>query len=419
MSLARAFDALTAAELRARGSLKWTVPGAGEIGAFIAEMDYGTAPVVIDAMRRELDKDSFGYLPPWMAAELGEAVAAWQRDRYGWDVDGADVHPLPDVIKGLEVAITHFSRPGAPVVLPTPAYMPFLSVPPFLGREILQVPMINDGGYYTLDLAGIDAAFAAGGHLMVLCNPYNPLGRVFGRTELLALGEVVARHDGRVFADEIHAPLVYPGGPRHVPYASINAVTAGHTLTATSASKAWNLPGMKCASMLLSNDADRRRWAGLDHFATHGASTMGVAANIAAFREGASWLDEVLDYLDGNRAAVAEMLAERLPGVAYRPPDGTYLSWLDLRPLGLPHPVGEFVRERAGVVVNDGADFGAPGAGFVRLNLATPRPILAEIVDRIAHAVDDYAPAGPPATASGPSATRSGPPAATPPGTGR
>jgi cystathionine beta-lyase len=196
-----------------------------------------------------------------------------------------------------------------------------------------------------------------------------------------------------VFSDEIHAPLVYPGGPRHVPYASLSEVTAGHTLTATSASKAWNLPGMKCATMLLTNDADRARWDEMGTFATHGASTLGVAANIAAFRDGEPWLEEALAYLDGNRRTMADLVAERLPGVVYRPPDGTYLSWLDFRALQLPTSPGEFIQQRAGVVVNDGPTFGASGDGFVRLNLATPRPILTEIVDRIARAAADHLPA--------------------------
>jgi cystathionine beta-lyase len=394
MSLVDTIEGTTAEQLRACGSLKWTVPAAGELGAFVAEMDFGTAPPIIAALQAEIGKTNFGYLPPWMAAELGDAVAAWQRDRYGWSVPAADIHPLPDVIKGLELAITHFSRPGSPVILPTPAYMPFLSVPPFLGREIIEVPMINDDGYYTLDLAGLDRAFAAGGHLLIFCNPCNPLGRVYSPEEMAAVAAIVDRHGGRVFSDEIHAPLVYPGGPRHVPYASLSDVTAGHTLTATSASKAWNLPGLKCATMLVTNDPDREAWEQLGMFATHGASTPGVAANTAAFRQGGPWLAEVLAYLDGNRRLLADLLAERLPDVVFRPPDGTYLCWLDCRSLNLPASAGEFVKDRAGVVVNDGPTFGEPGKGFLRLNMATPRPILAEIVDRIARAVDDLRSAG-------------------------
>lgn len=387
MSIAETISATTADELRARGSLKWTTPGPDEIGAFVAEMDFGAAPPILTAMRDQIRRFNFGYLPPSMSIELGEAVAAWQQQRHGWSVPATDIHPLPDVIKGLEVAITHFSRPGSPVVLPTPAYMPFLAVPSFFGREVIQVPMFNDRGYYTLDLDGIHKAFTAGGHMIILCNPYNPLGRVFSRAEIEALAKVVDRHGGRVFSDEIHGPLVYPGGPQHLPYASLNHVTAGHTLTATSAAKAWNLPGMKCASMLVTSDADRQRWDEMGEFVTHGASTMGVAANIAAFREGGPWLTEVLAYLDGNRKIMDDLIAERLPGVVYRPPDGTYLSWLDFRALNLPVSAGKFIKDSAGIVVNDGPTFGEPGRGFIRLNLATPRPILNEIVNRVAKAI--------------------------------
>ena len=387
MGLAQAIDATTVEQLLARGSLKWTYPPAGEIGAFVAEMDFGVAPAIRSALQAEIERANFGYLPPSMEADLGAAVATWQSDRYGWAVAAEDIHSLPDVLKGLELAIRHFSRAGSPVVLPTPAYMPFLLVPSYLGREIIQVPMLNNNGCYTMDLDGIEAAFAAGGNLLVLCNPHNPAGRVYTREEMLALATVVDRHRGRVFSDEIHAPLVYPGGASHVPYASLSPVTAGHTLTATSASKAWNLPGLKCASMVVTNDADREVWGSLGLFATHGASTPGVAANIAAYASGAGWLAEVLDYLDGSRSLLADLIAERLPGVVFRPPDGTYLCWLDFRALAFPMSPGEFIQRRAAVLVNDGEAFGRSGTGFVRLNMATPRPILREIVDRIARAV--------------------------------
>ena len=172
-----------------------------------------------------------------------------------------DVHHVPDVIKALELAITHYSRPGSPVILPTPAYMPFLSVPGYLGREIIQVRMRDEDGFFTLDLDAIEDAFRAGGHLLIFCNPYNPLGRVFTGAEIAQLTDVVDRHGGRVFADEIHAALVYPG-QRHLPYAATSAAAAAHTLTATSASKAWNLPGLKCAQVILSSDPDRQALGG-------------------------------------------------------------------------------------------------------------------------------------------------------------
>jgi cystathionine beta-lyase len=383
-SLRDVIDSTTVATLRARGSFKWTAPGPDGLGAAVAEMDFGAAPPILDALAGLSATANFGYLPPPLADELAAACAEFMARRYGWQADPADIHPIPDVIKGLELAITHFSRPGSPVILPTPAYMPFLIVPKFLDREIIQVPMLDDGtGFFTFDLDGIGAAFRAGGQLLIFCNPYNPLGRVFRADEMTQLTGVVDRHGGRVFADEIHAPLVYPG-QRHIPYAATSETAAGHTLTATSASKAWNLPGLKCAQVVLTNDADRKRWADLGVFASHGASNPGVVANIAAFRHGEAWLDEVIGYLDDSRRLLAELVRRQLPGVRYRPPDGTYLAWLDCTALDLPQSPGELITDRARITVVDGPAFGTGGAGAFRFNFATPQPILAEMVQQIA-----------------------------------
>jgi cysteine-S-conjugate beta-lyase len=379
-------DATTAAALRARGSYKWTVAGPGGFGAAVAEMDFGAAPAILDALAELSAEAKFGYLPPYLAEELAVACAEFAKRRYGWDVDPSAVHNVPDVIKALEIAIRHFSRPGSPVILPTPAYMPFLSVPVMLGREIIQVPMRDDGGLFALDLDAISAAFRAGGHMLIFCNPYNPLGRVFTRQEMAQLTDVVDRHGGRVFADEIHGPLVYPG-MRHIPYASTSDAAAAHALTATSASKGWNLPGLKCAEVILTNEPDRRRWEQMGHFAAHGASNAGVVANIAAFRHGQEWLDEVLAYLDDSRRLLAALLARHLPQVRYRPPDGTYLAWLDCTAMSLPRSPGELVTDRAHVTVVDGPACGAAGQGCFRLNFATPHPVLTEMIERMAAAL--------------------------------
>jgi cysteine-S-conjugate beta-lyase len=384
--LTSAFDRLTIEELRRRGGVKWTYGGPDVLGAFVAEMDFGTAPAVEAALLDVIGRHDFGYLTPAAAEQMAETCAAWFADQHGWIVDPARIRPLPDVIAGLQAAITVFSRPGSPVILPTPAYMPFLSVPPLLGREIIQVPMITTGGRLALDTGGIDAAFRAGGHLLILCNPCNPVGRVYTRDELVAVSEVAARHGGRVFADEIHAPLVYPGH-RHIPYASVSDAAAAHAITSTSASKGWNLPGLKCAQLILSCEPDIETWDTVGRLAEHGASTPGVHANIAAFSAGQDWLAEVLEYLDGNRMFLADLVAEHLPGVRYQPPEGTYLSWLDCRELGLGDSPGEFFLGKAQVLVNDGPAFGEAGHGHVRLNFATPRPILAEIVRRLGQAV--------------------------------
>jgi cysteine-S-conjugate beta-lyase len=238
-------DATTAAMLRARGSFKWTAPGPDGFGAAVAEMDFGAAPAILDALDALSGAANFGYLPPYLADELAAACAEFQKRRFGWDVDPGLIHHVPDVIKALEIAITRFSRPGSPVILPTPAYMPFLTVPGFLGREIIQVPMRGQDGFFTLDLDAIEDAFRAGGHLLIFCNPCNPLGRVFTPEEMTQLTQVVDRHGGRVFADEIHGPLVYPG-LRHVPYASTSEAAASHALTDTSSSNAFNMECLKC-----------------------------------------------------------------------------------------------------------------------------------------------------------------------------
>jgi cystathionine beta-lyase len=379
------FDALTEDALRAGRSLKWTRYGTA-IGAFVAEMDFGTAPAVTQSLRDTVERGRLGYPPPEAAADMARACAGWQARRYGWEVPPERITPLADVVAGLQAAIERFTPPGSPVVLPTPAYMPFLAVPGALGRQLIEVPMIERGGRMGYDLDGIAAAFDSGARLLVHVNPHNPLGRVFDADEQLALADVVAAAGARVFSDEIHAPLVYPGAV-HRPYASLSPETARHTVTATSASKAWNMPGLKAAQLILSTAEDAEYWAGVGFMYGHGASLPGILAATAAYDEGAGWLDDVLRYLDGNRAFLRELLADRLPQVRYVPPEGTYLAWLDCRQLGLEGPAGSFFLERAGVALVDGPECGAPGAGHVRLNFATPRPVLATMVERMAAAV--------------------------------
>jgi cystathionine beta-lyase len=389
-SFAAITDRITPAELRERGSFKWTKGGDGVIGAFVAEMDFGVAPPVRAALLDVLERADLGYLSEHAVNQLAAACAGWQRDHYGWAVDPAWVRPVPDVITALMAAIIVFSRPGSPVIVPVPAYMPFLKVPGDVGREIITVPMAADGGRYTLDLDGIDAAFKRGGHLLILCNPCNPVGRVYDAAELRALTAVVDANGGRVFADEIHAPLVYPGGV-HLPYAATSETAAAHTVTGTAASKGWNLPGLKCAQLLLSAAADAAVWAGRGPMFEHGTSTPGAWASAAAYAEGGAWLAEVVDYLDGSRRLLGELLAGQLPEVGYEPPEATYLAWLDCRALLAGHGIetspAEFFLAKAGVLATDGAACGQPGEGHIRLNFGTPRPILREIVRRLADAM--------------------------------
>lgn len=377
-----AFDAITADDLRAGGSLKWaTFPGT--IGAFVAEMDFGVAPPIEAALHDAVRAADFGYLPPRLATAMAEATSGWLQHSSGWDVDPRAIAPVADVITALQVTIEHFSAPDAPVIVPTPAYMPFLTVPTLSGREVIQVPLAEVGGRYEFDLEAIDRALAPRGGLFVLCNPYNPVGRVFSRDELSALSEVIERRGARVFSDEIHAPLIFPGH-RQVSYASISAAAAAHTVTATSASKAWNLAGLKCAQIIFSNDDDVALWEKVGMMASHGASNLGVIANTAAYTAGLPWLADVVDYLDGNRRLLADLLAEHLPEVTYTMPEGTYIAWLDWRAYPFAESGAEMFREQAGVSMTDGALCGEVGRGFTRLIFATPRPVLREAIERIA-----------------------------------
>lgn len=385
MSTSSDFDAITIDQLRASGSYKWsTYPEA--IGAFIAEMDFGVAPEISSALTRSVEA-LVGYPTPELVSAMSAATARWLRDEYSWDVPPERIRPVGDVLIAMRATIDHFTAPRSKIVLPTPAYMPFLKIPPMHDREIVEVPLLLEDGRYVFDLDGLDRAFADGGGMLILCNPYNPVGRVFTREELLAVSEIVERHGGRVFADEIHAPLVF-APHRHIPYASISQATAGHTITSTSASKAWNLPGLKTAQVILSNDADAATWA--TPVVTRNellASNPGIIANTAAYDDARDWLADTHAYLDGNRTLLGELLAEHIPAIGYTPAEGSYIAWLDARGLGIEGSPADFFREEAGVALTDGIACGAAGEGFLRFILATPRPIIEQAVRQMAAAL--------------------------------
>jgi cystathionine beta-lyase len=349
-------------------------------------MDFGLAPAVRAALDDAMAHDLTGYVPPAAAAALTEAVCSYLTSHYGWSVAPEQVHTAGDVLSVLGDLLTVWTQPGAPVIVPTPAYMPFVSLPATYGHPIIQVPMHHGDGGWTLDLDDLDAAFANGGRVLILCNPHNPIGKVYTRDELGGIAEVVERHGGQVFADEIHAPLIYDtAATPHIPYASLTPATAAHTLTAFSASKAFNLPGLKCAQFVATNP-DHIAWLQNHHF-SGGAGTLGVIANTAAYRDGWDWFADVLSYLDGNRKLVAQLVHDQLPGVTMDVPDATYLAWLDVRALGLGDEPGAFFRDKAHVVMNEGSTCGEAGRGFVRLNFATSRPVLRQIVQQLADAL--------------------------------
>ena len=379
------FDRITLEDLRAGGGLKWRAfPDC--IGAFVAEMDFGIAAPIRDALLDAVQRGQVGYLSAAPLQALAEACARWQSAHHGWNLPVDAIKAVPDVLGALEVVSRYYLPAAAPVALPVPCYMPFLPLLTLLGHPVVQVPMDRGGEGWALDEDALEAAFAGGARMLVLCNPHNPIGKVYSREQLQRIATIAARHDARVFADEIHAPLVFPG-QRHIPYATVCDEAAHQAITAVSASKAWNLAGLKCAQLIFTRAQDLLRWRELDHFAGNSTATLGVLAHTVAWSRGDDWLLGVLDYLHGNRELLGRLLREHLPQVGYLPPQGTYLAWLDCRALALDGPPHAFFRREAKVALTDGGECGHGGEGHVRLNFAMPRPLLIETIERMTAAV--------------------------------
>jgi cystathionine beta-lyase len=371
------FDAVDLERLRRRRTVKWSLYGPDVLAAWVAEMDFDVAPAVRSALLDTVDREDFGYVAADQT-ELTTACADFLAARYGWAVSPARVFLVADVLTGIGAALDAFVEPGAKVVVPTPAYPPFFEVIELTGRPPVAAPMVLDGGRDVLDLDAIERALAGGARAVLLCNPHNPTGRVFTHPELLALCAIADRHGARVVADEVHAPLVLPGA-RHVPYATVSDAAAAHAITVTSASKAFNLAGLKCAQVITSSHHDATRWRAMRVFEVAGPTPVGIAASVAAYRAGGAWLQALVAYLDGNRHALAELLAVHLPAVAYRQPEATFLAWLDCSELGLDDPARCFL-DRGQVAVSDGPPFGPGCEQQVRLNFATSRALLERIV---------------------------------------
>lgn len=384
-------------------SKKWsTFPQ--KLGLWVAESDFGLAPAVARSLEENVASELTGYLPGWAVGDLSESAAGFMQRHYEWHVAPGAIRPVADVLAALEYVIREFTRPGSAVVVPTPAYMPFLTVPKYLGREIIEVPLVRDAaGAWVHDLERIETALRARAGLVLLCNPHNPLGRVFEREELAGLAELVGRFDARVFADEIHAPIRYDDKP-HIPFASISEQTAQFSITATSTSKAFNTPGLKCGQIILTADSDRRRWSEMGWFAEHGAGTLGATAATAAYRDGDEWLARFNAALARNRELVTDLLHDQLPLSDFTAPEGTYLAWVDLSSYRRKNSDstasrggaaqsknqcwGKYLRDHAKIAVIAGSDCGGAGAGHIRLNFATSSEILRAAIGRLRAAIE-------------------------------
>lgn len=367
------------AELRRdRTSIKWVAYPPDVVPAWVAEMDCDPCPAVVDAVGAALRRGDTGYTN---VRPYAEAMSAYARDEWGWELAPGRAVSVPDVMIGLLEMIRLFTDEGGAVVVSPPVYDSFYGFIRGYGREVVTAPLSPEG---RLDPSALDRAFGEavrGGRraAYVLCNPHNPVGAVHTRAELEQLALLADAHGVRVVSDEIHAPLVLEG-PGFVPYLSVAGGERGIALH--SASKAWNLAGLKCALAVPGADAvaDLAR---MPEVATHGAAHVAAIAHTAALTDGRDWGRRLRAELLANRDHLAARLAAEAPDVAYAPGAATYLAWLDLRATGLgDEPAAELLR-RARVALSRGLNYGEEGRGFARLNFATSPEVLDEVVDRV------------------------------------
>jgi cystathionine beta-lyase len=348
------------------------------IAMTIAEMDFAIAPAVTAALREAVDRGDLGYAPR-APRGMNEALAGFARRRLGWEIDPEQVTLVPDVVAGIVEPLRALLRPGDAVALATPAYPPFFAELPRAGFEIAELPIDRRGDFA---LEALEAALDAGARALVLVNPLNPSGGVIPRRALARIAELSAEREAWVIADEIHAPLVLPGAV-HTPWLEVSDAAREFGIAAVSATKAFNLAGLKAAQLVTASPRARDAVARVGHLSSL-AGLLGVIATEAAFRDGDGWLDAVLAQLAANREALGAALASELPKIEWMPPEGTYLAWLDCRPLGLgDDPAARFL-ERGRVALSAGLDYGSAGSGFARLNFATSPELLAEGVRRVA-----------------------------------
>lgn len=375
------FEELEIDALRRRSGEKWRTYPPDVLPLWVADMDFEIAEPIRRRLEECLEVGDLGYPLHPAPTELPEVFAERAARRWNWQVEPRQVELLTEVVQGMYVALEQFTQPGDGVIVQTPIYHPFLGVVEELGRRLEENPLRLGESGYGVDLDGL-AACAARSKLLLLCNPHNPSGRVFRREELLGIAEIAAAHDLVVVSDEVHSDLVYPGSS-HIPFATLSEAAAARTITLTSASKAFNIAGLRCAVAVFGSDELREKFLAFPRHLRGGLGSLGIQATLTAWREGDPWLRDLIAYLEANRDFIATTLRRELPDVQFFPPEATFLAWLDFRALDLsPTPYRHFL-EKGKLALSDGGSFGAPGQGFARINFATSRPILSAALDRL------------------------------------
>ncbi len=386
---------LTVDQLRARRGVKWLRFPADVLPAWVADMDFAVPDVVQDAVMEIVERREYGYGTGHGLRDGNDSLATafaehMERD-FGWKADPAGVVPVSELIQAMYASIHAFSEPGAGIVIQTPIYPPSLNATAATGRRMVENRLVDDGTRYVLDVEGLKSVVDDGTRFLMIANPHNPTGRVYTRDELQAMADVALDRDLIVISDEIHEDLVY-SGHKHIPFASLGPDIAARTITLTSATKGFNIPGLRCALIHFGTVDLKERFHKVFPDRLLGAlNVVGIDATVAAWRHGQPWLKQVMAQLEKNRDRLTQFLAAEMPQIRYRQPEATYLSWLDCKPLGLSGSPQEFFLERAKVGLNEGADFGEAGVGCVRLNFGTSTEILDQILSRMAEAVREVA----------------------------
>jgi cysteine-S-conjugate beta-lyase len=381
------FDDLDIAELRRRRGEKWAEYPADVLPAWVADMDFPVAEPIAKYLAGRIAIHDLGYPQNPTPAALPTVFAKRALERFGWTVDPRRVVVLSDVVQGIYIAIETLSERGQGVLIQPPVYPPFFHAVRETHRRLVTNPLVRGPRGYELDLDGLHRACDSGTRILLLCNPQNPTGRVFTRAELEGIARVAIDHDLVILSDEIQCDLVYPGA-RHIPIATLGPEVEARTITLTSATKGFNIAGLRCAVAAFGSDKLMARFKSVPSHVRGGLGTFGLAVTEIAWSSCQPWLDDVMAYLDGNRRFLAEFVKARMPGVVHFSPESLYLAWLDCAALDLGGEAPyDFFLNRARVALSDGRNFGPEGRTFARVNFATSRAILTQILERMAGAL--------------------------------
>ncbi len=375
------FDFSIPVDRRDTASMKWDkYKGRDIIPLWVADMDFCSPPAVVDALHQRIDHGVFGYTiaPESLKALVVEKL---QTD-FDWRIQPEWLVWLPGLVTGFNVACRAVGQDNDDIMTAIPVYPHFLTAPQNSRRRLIQVPLQEKDNHWTFDFDRLEKAITPNTAMFILCNPHNPVGRVFSRDELNTLAAICEKHDIIICSDEIHCDLILDNEKTHIPTAILDEAIALRTITLMSPSKTFNLPGLGCAFAIISNEKLRRRFIKATAGIVPYVNAMGYTAAEAAYRDCAGWHSALLDYLRGNRDTVARAIATT-PRLSMAPVEATYLAWIDVRNTDLPDPVRFF--EDAGVGLQDGNEFGGPG--FVRLNFGCQQPLLEEALDRMASAM--------------------------------